>query len=66
MSPIGWMDIKDSLSGGSHEDSFPPGNLSEESDYYDYEAFADNFDDEPLYWPEPGVKEEEDERHICL
>ncbi|EWZ86832.1 hypothetical protein FOWG_10352 [Fusarium oxysporum f. sp. lycopersici MN25] len=27
----------------------PPGNLSEESDYYDYEAFADNFDDEPLY-----------------
>ncbi|WKT39855.1 hypothetical protein QSH57_001674 [Fusarium oxysporum f. sp. vasinfectum] len=44
----------------------PPGNLSEESDYYDYEAFADNFDDEPLYWPEPGVKEEEDERHICL
>ncbi|KNA95706.1 hypothetical protein FOXG_01160 [Fusarium oxysporum f. sp. lycopersici 4287] len=44
----------------------PPGNLSEESDYYDYEAFADNFDDEPLYWPEPGVEEEEDERHICL
>ncbi|EMT61217.1 hypothetical protein FOC4_g10014266 [Fusarium odoratissimum] len=44
----------------------PPGNLSEEGDYYDYEAFADNFDGEPLYWPEPGVEEEEDERHICL
>lgn len=44
----------------------PPGNLSEESDYYDYEAFADNFDDEPFYWPEPVVEEEEDERHICL